>query len=205
LAQGGLNFGSNRLVFPQVFFAFTVTRTIIIPISHLKRVRIMRLYLPRLLSVFLACVTSAFADVPEGYPFVAFDEGLRVAKSEHKPVFLYFGRYGCTYCDITNKRAFVDPEVRRRYIANYVLVYVDTESGRRLQLTNGEWITEAELGARLKVFVTPLFAFLDADGKPLVSTSGVKKIADLLAMDRFVSGGHFREKTLSQFLRDQAQ
>jgi thioredoxin-related protein len=153
--------------------------------------------------MLLFFVLPCAADAPEGYPFVAFDEGLRAAKAERKPVFLYFGRYGCTYCDMTNKRAFVDPEVRRRYVANYVLVYVDAESGNRLQLPDGEWITEAELGARLKVFVTPFFAFLDADGKAIGSTAGVKTIADLLAMDRFVGGGHYRETTLGQFLKDQ--
>ena len=157
----------------------------------------------RLLCLLMFLAAPSFADVPEGYPFVAFDEGLRLAQSERKPVFLYFGRYGCTWCDMTNKRAFVDPEVRRLYIANYVLVYVDTEGGRRIQLKSGEWITEAELGARLKVFATPKFAFLDADGKLLGATSGAKKIADLLAMDRFVSGKHYRTTTLSAFLRDE--
>ena len=155
--------------------------------------------------VLLLCLLASpcRADVPENYPFVAFDEGLRIATSERKPVFLYFGRYGCTWCDMTNKRAFIDPEVRRRYIANYVLVYVDAESGRRLQLPSGERITEAELGARMKVFATPYFIFLDADGKPLGSTAGVKKVADLLAMDRYIVEGHYRETTLGKFLKSQ--
>lgn len=143
------------------------------------------------------------AEVPEGYPFVAFDEGLRIAKAERKPIFLYFGRYGCTWCDMTNKRAFVDPEVRRRYVAHYVLIYVDAESGRRLQLANGERITEAELGARLNVLATPLFAFLDAEGKSLGSTAGVKKREDLLAMDRYIVGERYRETTLGEFLKRQ--
>ena len=151
--------------------------------------------------VLLLLALPCGADAPAGYPFVPFDEGLRAAKADRKPVFLYFGRYGCTWCDMTNKRGFADPEVRRRYVANYVLVYVDAESGRRLQLPSGERITEAELGARLKVFVTPFFAFLDADGKALGSTAGVKKVADLLAMDRYITEARYRETTLGAFLR----
>jgi thioredoxin-related protein len=145
-----------------------------------------------------------YADAPVGYPFVPFDEGLRTARSSDKPIFLYFGRYGCTFCDMTNKRAFVDPGVRERYVDHYVLVYVDAESGRRLELPSGERITEAELGARLKVFVTPFFAFLDSEGRPLGATAGVKTVAELLAMDRFVMEGHHDEMTLHEYMMSQA-
>ena len=167
------------------------------------------LFRPSSLGAFALCLAGLFlmvppclADAPENYPFVSYDEGLRDAKAQGKPLFLYFGRYGCTWCDITNKRAFVDPEVRSRYVERYVLVYVDTESGRRLTLPSGERITEAELGARMKVYATPLFAFLDPDANPLGSTYGVKTIDDLLAMDRFVAEGHYRSLSLGQFLRD---
>ena len=154
-----------------------------------------------LCTLFLAA-PPCLADAPENYPFISYDEGLRRAKAEGKPLFLYFGRYGCTWCDITNKRAFVDEEVRRRYVEHYVLVYVDTESGRRLSLPSGERITEAELGARMKVYATPLFAFLDSDARPLGSTYGVKTVEDLIAMDRFVVEEHYQNLSLGQFLKD---
>ncbi len=153
-----------------------------------------------LLALLIAATCSA--DPPEGYPFVAFDEGIRLAREQDKPVFLYFGRFGCTFCDRTNKEAFSDPEVRERYTDHYVLVYVDTESGRRLLLPSGERITEAELGARLKVFVTPVFAFLEPNATPIARTAGVKSVQDLKDLDRFVAQGHYREQTLRDFLGD---
>ena len=156
-----------------------------------------------LLIFSLATLQPCNADAPEGYPFVAFDKGLQLAQTENKPIFLYFGRYGCTWCDMTNKRAFIDPEVRKRYTEHYILVYVDTESGKRLKLPSGERITEAELGIRLKVYATPLFAFIDPKGKAMGSTAGAKKIEDLLAMDRYIVEQHYHKMTLSEFLRNQ--
>ena len=91
---------------------------------------------------------AVLADPPSGYPFVDYDAGLKAARASGKPIFLYFGRYGCAWCDHTNKKTFSDASLKTLYTENYVLVYVDAESGKRLTLPSGERITEAELGAR---------------------------------------------------------
>ncbi len=163
----------------------------------------MRSFACRILLASALLAVPCRAEPPAGYPFVPFDEGLRLAGAQGRPIFLYFGRYGCTWCDLTNKRAFADPEIRQRYTDHYVLVYVDAESGRRLELPSGERITEADLGARLKVFATPLFAFLQPDMTPIASTAGIKSIRELRDIDRFVTEGHFRTRSLREFLAEQ--
>ena len=154
-----------------------------------------------LLAIFLFLTTPgpAPADPPEGYSFMAFDDGLRIAAERDQRMFLYFGRYGCTWCDKTNKEAFSDPQVHRLYTDNYVLVYVDTESGNRLRLPSGERITESELSVRLKVLATPLFAFTEPSLKPLAKTAGIKTVQDLIDMHLYVSGDHFQQVTLREF------
>jgi thioredoxin-related protein len=142
----------------------------------------MRRMLPLLLCLFIPLPT--WADAPQGYPFMPFDKAMRLAAQEGKPVFVYFGRYGCGYCEKTNKESFSDATVRQRYTANYVLAYVDSESGRRLRLPSGERITERELGTRYKAFVTPVFSFLDTDGQLALRLVGVQSIQDLLEADR---------------------
>ncbi|MCR4300545.1 MAG: DUF255 domain-containing protein [Sulfuricaulis sp.] len=142
------------------------------------------------------------ADPPEHYPFVAFDEGLKRARTESKPLFLYFGRFGCAWCDITNQLAFSDPEVRKRYTAHYVLVYADAESGSRLSLPSGERITEMELGARFNAFATPLFAFLEKDGALIFKIAGRQTAKDLVAFDRFVHDGIYKKKDIRQYLSE---
>jgi thioredoxin-related protein len=142
----------------------------------------------------------AYADAPAGYPFVRYDEGLREAAAQNKRIFLYYGRYGCGYCDKTNKESFTDAEVRRIYTRNYVLVYVDAEGGRRLTLPNGERIAEMELGARYKAKVTPVFMFLEPDGKPITSVPGFQTAADFVAFDQYVQGGHYKTQALTDYL-----
>ena len=142
----------------------------------------------------------ALAEPPDGYPFVSFDAGLRLAKEQKRPIFLYFGRFGCGWCDKTNKEAFSDPGLRKLYTKNYVLVYVDSESGKRLRLPSGERITEADLGVRYKAFATPLFLFMLPDGTEIARIPGVKTTQDFLDYDRYMSGAYYKSQTLMQFL-----
>ncbi|MGM0595289.1 MAG: thioredoxin family protein [Pseudomonadota bacterium] len=126
---------------------------------------------------------SVLADAPKGYPFLSFDQAMSQAQAEGKPVFVYFGRYGCGYCDKTNKEAFSQAQVKERYTQNYVLAYVDSESGKRLRLPSGERITERELGTRYNAFVTPVFSYLDSDGTLKHRLVGVQSKATLLEAD----------------------
>jgi thioredoxin-related protein len=163
----------------------------------------MRAALKRLLflgGLTLVMAWPAFADPPDGYPFVVYDEGLRLAREQSKPVFLYFGRFGCGWCDKTNREAFSDPRVKARYTANYILVYVDAESGKRLTLPSGERITERELGVRLRVMATPMFVYLKPDGSEIFHIPGIQSASDLLLYDRFVSEGHYQRESIREFL-----
>lgn len=142
----------------------------------------------------------ALADPPHDYEFVSYDEGLRIAARESKPIFLYFGRYGCAWCDWTNKETFSNMELRKLYRDHFVLVYVDAESGKRLKLPSGERITEAELGARFKAFATPLFVYLDSTGKEIFKAPGFKTVEDFRDFDRYVVEGHYKTKKLMEFI-----
>lgn len=159
---------------------------------------------PLLLVLFLlgTLLTSAplRADAPDNYPFLTYDEGLRVAAKESKPIFVYFGRYGCAWCDWTNRETFSNAELRKLYIEHFVLVYVDAESGKRLTLPNGERITEAELGTRFRAFATPLFVYLDAQGEQIFKAPGFKSVADFKDFDRYVVEGHYKTQKLLEFL-----
>jgi len=145
----------------------------------------------------------ALADPPSGYPFLSYDEGLAQARAANRRMFLYFGRYGCGWCDKTNREAFSDRRVHDTYLAHYVLVYVDAESGKRLTLPTGERITEMEFGARQKVYATPMFAYFEPDGKLIVKLAGIQTAKDFLEYDKYVNGEIYRQKTFQQFLAEQ--
>ena len=142
----------------------------------------------RVLALLLLTVFSlpSSAEPPDGYPFLPFDQAMQQAQEKGMPLFVYFGRYGCGYCDKTNKEAFSDSKIRQQYTANYVLAYVDSESGKRLRLPSGERITERELGTRYNAFVTPVFSFITTDGDVLTRLVGVQRTVDLLDADKKV-------------------
>jgi thioredoxin-related protein len=136
------------------------------------------------MTILLGIGLAVRADAPQGYPFLSFDRAMEQARRDARPLFVYFGRYGCGYCEKTNKEAFSDPRVHERYTGHYVLAYVDAESGRRLRLPTGERITERELGTRYDAFVTPVFSFLTPQGDLLLRLVGVQRTEDLLQADR---------------------
>ncbi|MCW9015139.1 MAG: thioredoxin family protein [Gammaproteobacteria bacterium] len=139
-----------------------------------------------LLLIATLLALPVMAEPPHGYPFQPFDKAMQQAQSENKPLFVYFGRYGCGYCEKTNKEAFSDKQVRETYSKNYVLAYVDSESGKRLRLPSGERVTEREVGTRYNAFVTPVFTFMTARGQSLLRLVGVQRIEDLREADNKV-------------------
>jgi thioredoxin-related protein len=153
-----------------------------------------------ILALLLLIPFVVFADPPEGYPFVSYDQGLKAAKAENKPIFLYFGRFGCAWCAHTNTQTFSNSELKKRYIDHYVLVYVDAESYKRITLPGGERITEAELGARFKAFATPLFVYLTPQGEEIFKAPGFKTVQDFVDFDRYVISGRYKTQTLLEFL-----
>ncbi|MCU0840462.1 MAG: DUF255 domain-containing protein [Thiobacillaceae bacterium] len=142
----------------------------------------------------------AWADPPAGYGFADFDTGLQRAQAENKPIFLYFGRYGCAWCEHTNRKTFSDPDIKALYGQHYSLVYVDAEGGKRLRLPSGERITEAQLGTRLGAYATPLFVYMTPQGKLIMKIPGFKTVQDFKDYDRYVRGGHHERQSLLEFL-----
>lgn len=154
-----------------------------------------------MLAAFLSLLAAAaLADPPPDYPFVAHDAGTRQAQREALPILLYFGRYGCAWCDHVNRKTFSDPGLKQLFSENYVLIYVDAEGGQRIRLPSGERLTEGELGARLGAFATPLFVFMTPEGRVIAKIPGFKTVADFKDYDRYVRGGHYRQQTLLEFL-----
>ena len=156
-----------------------------------------RALLAAVLTLFLRPLS---ANPPAGYEFLPYDDGARLARQTGKRIFLYFGRYGCGYCTRTNVETFSDRQLHDLYSRNYVLVYVDAEGGNRLHLPTGERITEAEFGARLNVYATPLFLYLEPDGEQILRVPGFKTVDDFIDFDAYVQGEHYRRMPVNDFL-----
>ena len=154
-------------------------------------------------ALFLILVLSAgplSAAPPDGYDFLPLTEAARLAGAEHKPMLLYFGRYGCTTCRRMHAEVFTDADLRHRYSDDFVLAYVDTESAERITLANGERVTEMQFAARNRILGTPTFVFFSAEQKPLFSKAGFQDIASMQRYGDYVAGGYYHSMSLDDFL-----
>ncbi len=159
--------------------------------------------------LLLAMVTGIFsllinaqaqAALPAGYNFLSYGEAMSQARAQKKPVFLYFGRYGCSTCRKMHKEVFSDDQIKQRYNDHYILAYVDTESGERLTLPNDERITEMQFASRTRILGTPTFIFLTPDETPLMKLAGFKSIEKMKQYDDYIIGGHYGSQTFKQYI-----
>jgi thiol:disulfide interchange protein len=120
-------------------------------------------------------------DMPPGLTgYFDYNQGLKCAKEQGKPVFLDFKGHACANCKLMEAKVWSDPEVLRRLRDNFVIVglYVDD----RTLLPESEWITSAIDGkikktigklnedleiSKFKTNALPLYVITDHEGNPL--------------------------------------
>ena len=145
----------------------------------------------------------SFAAPPEEYRFLTLNEAAEQAGITGKPMMLYFGRYGCTTCRKMHAEVFTDAAVLERYNRDFVLAYVDTESGNRIKLASGERITEMQYATRNRILGTPTFVFFSPQQKPLFKKAGFQSIEQMKQYAEFIADGHFEQMSLADYLARQ--
>jgi len=153
-----------------------------------------------LMSLSVAVLKAA---PPEGYRFLPLTEAAQLASRERRPMLLYFGRYGCSTCRKMHSEVFSDATVSAKYNANFVLAYVDTESGNRIRLDSGETITEMQFASRNRILGTPTFVFFSPEQKPLFKKAGFQSVAQMKRYGDYILAGHYRSTPLPEFMAQQ--
>lgn len=92
-----------------------------------------------------------------------WEEALRIAKQEGKPIFLNISASWCGPCKMLKTRTFPDEEVGDFYNANFVNVKVDGEKGEGI-----------ELARKYNIRGYPTLIFLDSSGEVIVQTAGYR-------------------------------
>ena len=140
---------------------------------------------------------------PEGYQFLSLTEAIQLASRENKPMLLYFGRYGCTTCRKMHAEVFSDASLSAKYNTAFVLAYVDTESGDRISLSNGERISEMQFASRSRIIGTPTFIFFSPEQKPLFKKAGFQSIAQMNQYGDYILDKHYQSMLLKEFMASQ--
>lgn len=152
------------------------------------------------LFLFILPAQLLFAAPPDGYNFLPLGKAIQKATAELKPLFLYFGRYGCSTCRKMHKEVFTDTTIQSTYSNDFVLAYVDTESGNRIRLPSGERTTEMQFAAKNRILGTPTFIYFSNDQKPVFKRAGFQTIEKMNKYSDFVTQGHFKSTSLKEYL-----
>jgi len=88
-----------------------------------------------------------------------YDQGLKKARSEKKPIFLYFYSNRCGYCQLVENKTFSDRTVSNLLQDTYIPIRVNLFGNERLQI-------------RYSVFSVPCFCFLTSKGEGIAKWTG---------------------------------
>jgi thioredoxin-related protein len=162
-----------------------------------------------LLAFVLAFAPSVSqAKTPQGWPFVEFNEAVRVAKKTNKPMFVYFGFPTCPYCEIANKNTFSFDTLRKRYTEHYVLAYFDIRGNPDdiITLPGGDKSTRAEAIKRLRSSPVPAWMFVSPQGKEILMRRGSRTpVEAFMQFDQYVSSSAYQRTSLEDFLAQRGQ
>jgi len=158
---------------------------------------------PAIAFLLILSIDTLLAGPPEEYRFLSLSEATQQAKNENKPMLLYFGRYGCSTCRKMHAEVFNDASLVAKYNNDFVLAYVDTESGDRIKLANGERITEMQFATRSRIIGTPTFIYFSPEQKPLFKKAGFQTIVQMNLYGDYILDSHYKSMPLQEFMAAQ--
>ena len=151
----------------------------------------------------LVSAAAAHAKVPEGWPFLEYNEAVKAAKRLGKPMFVYFGFETCPYCIYLNQHALASESLRKLYSGNYVLAYFDIRGNPEdtIVLPDGKSTTRAEAIKELKGSPVPAWMFVDPEGRTVLMRRGSRtKVNEFWKYDLYVAGGGYKQGSYEEFL-----
>ena len=146
---------------------------------------------------------GAQARIPEGWPFLEFNEAVKVAKQSGKPMFVYFGFETCPYCVQLNQKTLASESLRKLYTGNYVLAYFDIRGNPddAITLPDGKTLTRAEAIKELKGSPVPAWMFVEPEGRTVLMRRGSQtRVNEFWKYDLYVAGGGYRQGSYEEFL-----
>ncbi len=148
------------------------------------------------------------ARTPSGWPFVEYNEAVRIAKRTHKPLFVYFGFDTCPYCEIANKNTFSSDSLRKLYTEHYVLAYFDIRGnpGDVMTLPDGSQLTRAEAMKRMRSVPVPAWMFVSPEGREILARRGSRTpVEAFMQFDQYVSSNAYQSGTFEGYLAQRGQ
>ncbi|MCX7856768.1 MAG: thioredoxin family protein [Deltaproteobacteria bacterium] len=117
-----------------------------------------------------------------------YDEELKRAKRENKPILLYFYNRYCPYCDMMERNVILDKSVKKIIDNHIVFVWIDGDKRK-------------DLMRNYEVFGFPTVILLEPSGKPISSVPGYIHKENFLKILEYLKDGHYRKMSLKTYLQ----
>ncbi len=141
-------------------------------------------------------------DVPFVKPsFLDLREDLEDAKRDGKYLFIMFHQQGCPFCDKMYRVTFQDPKVKEYFTKHFYMVLIDIRGSNPVVDFSGKEMTEREFAHKHRVRATPVFLFVDYNGKKILEMVGYIPAKDWLLVGRYIVEGHYKKESFYKFLR----
>ncbi len=135
--------------------------------------------------------------------FLDLREDLQEARKEGKYLFIMFHQEGCPFCDKMYRVTFQDPKVKEYFTKHFYMVLIDIRGANTVVDFKGREMTEKEFAHKHRVRATPVFLFVDYEGKQILKMVGYIPPRDWLLIGRYIVEGHYKSKSFYKFLREE--
>jgi thioredoxin-related protein len=117
-----------------------------------------------------------------------YDNALKTAKADNKPLLLYFYSNTCYYCGVMDKNTLADGDVSATIKQDFVFLRIDIDKSKDL--------------ARLyRITGTPTSWFLEPTGKRLFEAPGYIPKSDYRTILEYVKGKHYDSMDLMAYMK----
>ncbi len=146
--------------------------------------------------VLLVFSTDLFAQSvapSDSVHWVDLEKGLAMAKSDNKPVFLWFYGSWCGYCKKMLARVFPDSSVIATLNASFVPIKIETASKRQITY-QGASMTESEFAtSKFNARKVPSTWFVEPNGCRILHLMGYRPVSDLVKNLEYVRTKQYGE------------
>jgi len=117
-----------------------------------------------------------------------YAQGMQLAKSQNKPVFLYFHADWCTYCRKLKETTFKDRAVLKYLRENFISIEVDTDKYQ-------------ELASQWQVRGLPTLWFLKPDNSRITSLPGYVEAKQFLQILKYINTTSYEKMDFQEFIK----
>ena len=129
-----------------------------------------------------------------------FDQGVALAKEQHKKVLVDVYTDWCGWCKKMDSDVYTDSKVIKTLTAKFVLVKLNAESNSKHVAYQGKQFTEAEFAQAVGVSGYPSTLFFDSAGKPITLLPGFVPAEKFVPILTYIGDDHYLKVSFEQYL-----